>query len=165
MKNFILFAILVASWKISLQAAVAPETILPVNTFAVATVPDLNKARQLFKADPLVRMWNDPAMVAFTRKIEKAFSENVMQRIRKEAPIQPGEIWKLAQGQVTVALTRKPGQPSPGVILLVDSGSKAAELDREVDERGERAVCELLDAALLHDHEDADEDEAARHLH
>ena len=73
MKNFILFAILVASWKVSLQAAVAPETILPVNTFAVATVPDLNTARQLFKADPLVRMWNDPTMAAFTGKIEKAF--------------------------------------------------------------------------------------------
>ncbi|MEE2714949.1 MAG: hypothetical protein VYD34_02960 [Verrucomicrobiota bacterium] len=130
MKFFIFFAILTALLKAPLWAAMAPETILPVNTFAVATVPDLNRARQFFKADPLVQMWKDPAMVAFTRKIEKAFSENVMQRIRKEAPIQPGEIWKLAQGQVTVALTRKPGQPSPGVILLVDSESKAAELDR-----------------------------------
>ena len=130
MKNFILFAILVASWKVSLQAAMAPETILPVNTFAVATVPDLNTARQLFKADPLVRMWNDPAMAAFTGKIEKAFGKNVMERIREEAPIQPGEIWGLAQGQVTIALTRKPGQPSPGIIFLMDSGNKATELDR-----------------------------------
>ena len=130
MKNFILFTILAASLKAPLWAAVVPETILPVNTFAIATVPDLNKARQFFKADPVVRMWNDPAMAAFTGKIEKAFNKNVMQRIREEAPIQPGEIWNLAQGQVTIALTRKAGQPSPGIIFLMDSGNKAAELDR-----------------------------------
>ncbi len=130
MKKFILFTILVALLKTPLRAAVTPETILPVNTFAIATVPDLNKARQFFKADPVVRMWNDPAMAAFTGKIEKAFNINVMQRIRDEAPIQPGEIWSLAQGQVTIALTRKAGQPSPGIIFLMDSGNKAAELDR-----------------------------------
>ena len=130
MKNFILFTILAALLKAPLWAAVVPDTILPVNTFAVATVPDLNKARQFFKADPAVRMWNDPAMAAFTGKIEKAFNKNVMQRIREEAPIQPGEIWNLAQGQVTIALTRKAGQTSPGIIFLMDSGNKAAELDR-----------------------------------
>ena len=130
MKNFIRFTILAALLEAPLWAAVSPERILPLNTFAVATVPDLNKARQFFKADPLVRMWNDPTMDAFTGKIEKAFNKNVMQRIREEAPIQPGEIWNLAQGQVTIALTRKAGQTSPGIIFLMDSGNKAAELDR-----------------------------------
>ena len=114
----------------STWAAVTPETILPINTFAVATVPDLNAARQLFKANPLSRMWNDPSMTDFTGKIEKAFRENVMDRIREEASVDPIEIWNLAQRQVTVALTRQPGQSSPGVILLVDSGKKVAELDR-----------------------------------
>ena len=130
MKKFIRFTILAALLEAPLWAAVSPERILPLNTFAVATVPDLNKARQFFKADPLVRMWNDPTMDAFTGKIEKAFNKNVMQRIREEAPIQPGEIWNLAQGQVTIALTRKAGQASPGIIFLMDSGNKAAELDR-----------------------------------
>ncbi|MEE2714621.1 MAG: hypothetical protein VYD34_01275 [Verrucomicrobiota bacterium] len=130
MKKFIRFTILAALLEAPLWAAVSPERILPLNTFAVATVPDLNKARQFFKADPLVRMWNDPTMDAFTGKIEKAFNKNVMQRIREEAPIQPGEIWNLAQGQITIALTRKAGQTSPGIIFLMDSGNKAAELDR-----------------------------------
>ena len=130
MKKFIRFTILAALLEAPLWAAVSPERILPLNTFAVATVPDLNKARQFFKADPLVRMWNDPTMDAFTGKIEKAFNKIVMQRIREEAPIQPGEIWNLAQGQITIALTRKAGQTSPGIIFLMDSGNKAAELDR-----------------------------------
>jgi len=149
MKNVILITILTALLKAPLWAAVSPEAILPVNTFAVATVPDLNRARQFFKADPVVRMWNDPVMAAFTGKIEKAFNKNVMQRIRKEAPIQPGEIWNLARGQVTIALTRKAGQPSPGIIFLMDSGNKAAELDRGMLQLREALVDNQVDHERL----------------
>lgn len=113
-----------------LRAAQAPESLLPLNTIAVATVPDMNTARTLFKADPMVQLWNDPSMEAFTDRFEKAFRKNVMQRIRNEAPVQPGELWKLAQGQVTVALTRKPGRPDPGLIVLMESGEHAEELER-----------------------------------
>ena len=130
MKNLALFIILVTLLNLPAWSAVTPEKILPINTFAVVTVPDLNAARKLFKADPLSLMWNDPSMAAFTGKIEEAFRENVMDRIREEASVDPTEIWNLAQRQVTVALTRQPDQSSPGVILLVDSGKKIVELDR-----------------------------------
>ena len=130
MKNLALFIILVTLLNLPAWSAVTPEKILPINTFAVVTVPDLNAARKIFKADPLSLMWNDPSMAAFTGKIEKAFRENVMDRIREEASVDPAEIWNLAQRQVTIALTRQPDQSSPGVILLVDSGKKIAELDR-----------------------------------
>ena len=130
MKNLVPLMILVFLLTLSAWSAVTPEKILPINTFAVVTVPDLNAARKLFKADPLSLMWSDPSMAAFTGKIEKAFRENVMDRIREEASVDPAEIWNLAQRQVTIALTHQPDQSSPGVILLVDSGKKIAELDR-----------------------------------
>ena len=116
---------------LSAWSAVTPEKILPINTFAVVTVPDLNAARKLFNPDPLSLMWSDPSMAAFTGKIEKAFRENVMDRIREEASVDPAEIWNLAQRQVTIALTHQPDQSSPGVILLVDSGKK--ELNVPID--------------------------------
>ena len=128
MKKAVFLLILWAA--LPLGAAQAPETLLPVNTIAVATVPNVNAARTVFLADPIVRLWNDPAMEAFTDRFEKAFQKNVMKRIRNEAPVQPGELWKLAQGQLTVALTRKAGRPDPGLVVLMDSGEHAEELER-----------------------------------
>ena len=60
------------------RAAVTPESILPANTFALSTVPDVNAARTAFKTAPLTRFWNDPSMARFTEKfsfaVEKKYS-------------------------------------------------------------------------------------------
>ena len=56
-----------------LIAAQPSESLLLQNTIAVASVPDMNTARTLFKANSFVQMWNDPSMEAFANRFEKAF--------------------------------------------------------------------------------------------
>ena len=88
--------LLLLMWTVfPLSAAQPPESLLPVNTIAVASVPNMNTARALFKANSFVQMWNDPSMEAFANRFEKAFRKNVMKRIQDEAPVQPDELWKL----------------------------------------------------------------------
>ena len=132
-----------------LSAAQPPESLLPVNTIAVASVPNMNTARTLFQANSLVRMWNDPSMEAFANRFEKAFRRNVMKRLQDEAPVQPDELWKLAQGQMTVALTRKPGRPDPGLIVLMDSGKHAEEMERGLQLLRETLVDNQVDHERL----------------
>ena len=132
-----------------LSAAQPPESLLPQNTIAVASVPDMNTARTLFKANSFIQMWNDPSMEAFANRFEKAFRKNVMKRIQDEAPVQPDELWKLAQGQITVALTRKPGRPDPGLIVLMDSGKHAEEMERGLQLLRETLVDNQVDHERL----------------
>ena len=71
--------------RIPFKCGTTPESLLPQNTIAVASVPDMNTARTLFKANSFIQMWNDPSMEAFANRFEKAFRKNVMKRIRDEA--------------------------------------------------------------------------------
>ncbi|HAV63615.1 MAG TPA: hypothetical protein DCY13_14770, partial [Verrucomicrobiales bacterium] len=47
------------------QTVPAPERLLPADTIAVLTVPDMAAARRANSRAPHVRLWSDPAMKAF----------------------------------------------------------------------------------------------------
>ena len=133
MKNRILLFLLVSTLTFVGRAAVLPQEVLPANAFAVATVPSVNNARTALKATPMAQLWNDPAMEAFAGKFEKAFEDNVLAPLELFADIKPMEYLDLAQGQVTLAITREPGQMEPGVIVLIDSGKKADALAEKLE--------------------------------
>ena len=60
MKNRIVLLILLGALSLTGRAAVTPESVLPANTFAVLTIPDMNSVRTAIKAAPMSRLWNDP---------------------------------------------------------------------------------------------------------
>ena len=133
MKNRILLFLFVSVLTLAGRAAVLPQNVLPANAFAVATVPDMNAARAAIKGTPMVQLWGDPAMEAFAAKFEKAWNDNVLAPLELFADIKPAEYLELAQGQITLAVTREPGQMQPGVIVLIDSGKQADALAEKME--------------------------------
>ena len=75
MKNLVPLIALISSLNLPAWSAVTPEKILPINTFSVVTVPDLNAARKLFKADPLSLMWNAPSMAVLPERLRRLFAK------------------------------------------------------------------------------------------
>jgi hypothetical protein len=127
MKNRIVLLTLLGALSLTGRAAIAPESVLPANTFAVATVPDMNAVRAAIKAAPMSRLWNDPAMAEFSAKFEDAIDANVLEPLLLFADFDPKEYTSLFQGQLTFALTRNAGEEIPGMVFLMDSGKAKAE--------------------------------------
>ena len=127
MKNRIVLLILLGTLSLTGRAAVTPESVLPANTFAVLTVPDMNSVRAAIKAAPMSRLWNDPAMGEFSAKFEDALDANVFEPLPLFADFDPKEYTSLFQGQLTFALTRNAGEEIPGLVFLMDSGKAKAD--------------------------------------
>ncbi|MDP7010689.1 MAG: hypothetical protein QF685_04860 [Verrucomicrobiota bacterium] len=114
------------------RAAITPESILPANTFALSTVPDISTARVAIKVAPMTRMWNDPAMAKFTEKFAFAVERNILEPLLIQADFDIDEYSSLLQGQLTFALTRQEGEEIPGVIFILDSGKMAGQLKEKL---------------------------------
>ena len=119
---------------------VTPESILPANTFALSTVPDVNAARTAFKAAPLTRFWNDPSMARFTEKFSFAVEKNILEPLLIQGNIDINEYSSLLQGQLTFALTRQVGEEIPGVIFILDSGKESEALKEKLADLRETLV-------------------------
>ena len=119
---------------IRLHQGPAPEQLLPGNTLAFFTVPDMNKARALWEGDSMVQLWRDPAMKAFADKFENGFRVNLLVPLEKELGSTLAEYTDLAQGQITLALLDSaPGAAfDPHGLLLVDAGGKADALAKQI---------------------------------
>jgi len=60
---------------LNMQAALAPETILPENTLAVATIRDLSKECADLKTTPLNLLLKDPVMKPFCDQVLESFNK------------------------------------------------------------------------------------------
>ena len=115
------------------NAAVAPpEKLLPDDTLAMVTAPNFSKIREISKASPQSRLWNDPAMRPFKEKFLSKWKDDFVKPLERELDIHFDDYLSLPQGQVTLAITlngagEKEDQP-PGVLLLVDTGEKSPQL-------------------------------------
>lgn len=107
------------------QNTPTPDRLLPADTLGVFTIPDMVRARHMSERSASMQLWGDPSMKAFTDKFLTKFQEEVIQPFEKESGIQLTNYLGLAQGQVTLALTRNgwTGQPDqdPGFVVLIDS--------------------------------------------
>ncbi len=129
-----LFLALLAAALLPLHAATPPEKLLPAETLAFVTVPDMNKARAQWKNDPMAQLWGDPAMKPFADKFEAGFRANVLAAVEKELGTKIEEYTDLAQGQLTLALLSPAGVFDPHGALIVDTGDKAAALTKKLGE-------------------------------
>ena len=140
MKTRFLLLSLMGALAFTGRAAVTPESILPANTFALSTVPDVNAARTAFKTAPLTRFWNDPSMARFTEKFSFAVEKNILEPLLIQGNIDINEYSSLLQGQLTFALTRQVGEEIPGVIFILDSGKKSEALKEKLADLRETLV-------------------------
>lgn len=106
--------------------------MLPADTLAVITVPDVAEARRLYHQSPQTRFWSDPALQPFVDKFWKKFDAEVLKPFEEKTGTSLTNLLDLAQGQCTLALTRNgwPAQPgaSPGLVLLLDTRNRAPRL-------------------------------------
>ena len=114
-------------------AAVPPaEQLLPEDTIAVLSAPDLNRLRSITEVSAMGRLWNDAALAPFRDKLLKKFDEEVVQKLKQEAGIDLEEYAALLQGQITLAVTLNGWtggeEPLPGLLLMADTGDKADQL-------------------------------------
>lgn len=110
-------------------AAVPPaEKLLPADTLAVLTVPDLDKATQIYHASATSQFWKDPAMKAFREKFEAKFKEEYAAPLERELGIKLADYSELARGQMTIAITRNGWEGKtnqmPGWLVIIDTKDK-----------------------------------------
>ncbi len=121
------------------DAAPAAERWLPTNTVAYVTLRDANAARLAWKSHAPGRLASDPAMVAFRTHFEAQAEQEFWNPISLLVGLQAGQLPSLAQGQVTFALvdesTGTDARLMLSHVLLVDSGSKAPELQAWLSHR------------------------------
>ena len=115
------------------KAAIPPaENLVPSDTLALVTAPDVSKLRVSASKSPQWLLWNDAAMKPFHDKFMGALNEQFVGPLEKELGISFADFSGLAQGQLTVAVSvnGSTGHDDipPGVLLLLDSRDKSDAL-------------------------------------
>ena len=122
------------------RADLAPASdLLPTNTLAVLSVPDVSAAQAAWSASNPGRLWQDPAMAAFRNRFETSFRQKWLGVLERESGLDLRELLVLTRGQATLAVL-PPLAPEPGSdesaanwILLMDARGGSAELAKALE--------------------------------
>jgi len=110
----------------------SPDKLLAADTLAVITITDYQKARSDWDRSSLVKLWQDTAMKAFREKFDTKLKADLIEPLEREFGVKFADYKDLAQGQLTLALTRgiptEKGDPTLGFVLLLDTKDKAQVL-------------------------------------
>ena len=116
-----------------LHAAIAPaENLLPADTLAFLTVPDVANLRTACKTSPQAMFWNDATMKPFHDKFMSKFNETFVAPLEKDLGLKVADFLALPQGQLTLAFTVNGSNGHdnvpPGLLLLLDAKDKTGLL-------------------------------------
>ena len=114
------------------QADTKPAAnLLPEDTLAVITVPNIAKTNKAYETAPINKMVEDPAFKPFINKLSDSVQKHLFGPIEKEFSIDFAKLAELAQGQVTLAITpgAELGKSLPGFMALVDVGSNKSKAE------------------------------------
>ncbi len=121
----------------SLAATPPPDQLLTSDTLAVITFPDYAKAETVTDQWPMSRLWHDPAMKPFTDKFMAKLKSDCIEPLEKEFGIRFADYAGLAQGQVTLAVTRNgwdaTSKQDPAFVFLLDTKDKADALKTNLE--------------------------------
>jgi hypothetical protein len=126
-------AALLAAAVVHAASAPPPEQLLPGDTLGVLTLPEFAKSRAQWSQWPAAQLWTDPAIKAFKDKFLAKFKTDLVEPLEKEFGVKFADYSGLAQGQVTLAITRngwdtaQPGQ-EPGFLFLLDARDRSEQL-------------------------------------
>ena len=120
----------------------APGTLLPSDTLAMITIPQFADAKAAFLNDPFVRLFDDPSMKAYADSLRQTFETQVLGGLEKQLGITLSDYTDLMNGQLTVAVFVNPGdnaaRPSFDLLLALDSGDRAGQLEERINEVKQR---------------------------
>src|SRR5688572_28270100 len=109
-----------------------PDKLLAADTLAVLTITDYQKAHGDWDRWAVARLWKDTAMKAFREKFDTKLKADLVEPLEREFGIKFADYKDLAQGQLTLALTRgiptEKGDPTLGFVFLLDTKDKSAIL-------------------------------------
>jgi len=119
-------------------AGLPPEKLIPSDAWAVITVPNVPRYQAAFGQSATARLWGDPSLKPFKEKFLTRLRSSVLEPLERELGIRLGDYTGLVQGQFTCAITgvssEQETDQGPGILLLVDSGEKAATLTERLQE-------------------------------
>ena len=118
--------LLAATW--SHAAAPTPDKLLPPDTILVITAPDYSALRKATEKSPTLQLWNDQVIRPFKDKFLAKWKSEVVEPLEREFGVKFADYQGMAQGQVTWALTQQSGQDKPGLLFLMDTGTKTETL-------------------------------------
>lgn len=111
--------------------APAPEKLLPDDTLAFVTVPEVAKLLVFLDSSPVTAYWRDPAMKAFRENFSNVQS-NALVPLEKALLIKTDDFKPLLQGQATFAvlLNGWTGEKDtlPAFVAVIDARDKADKL-------------------------------------
>jgi hypothetical protein len=114
----------------------SPERLLPDDTLAMVTVPDFSKVREIWKISPQTRLWKDPAMKPFKDALLAKWNGEFIEPLERDLGVRFDDYSSLPQGQLTLAVTQNgwqgSGDPSPAMVLLLDTKDKSSQLKRNL---------------------------------
>lgn len=125
--RFRLTLLLIALTRLCLADLAPPQELLPAETLAVLSVPDVASARAAGKASNLGRLWQDPAMGPFREKFEASLRQKWAAVIQRESGLDPLELFDATRGQATLAwfpsAPVEPGADDPGLqwLMILDA--------------------------------------------
>jgi hypothetical protein len=130
MKRFsVLLSLLLLPCLLAAAPVPPPEKLLPADTLAVFTVPEYGKTKAQSEKWPASQWWNDPSMKPFKDKFMGKLRSEVIAPMEKEFGLKLSDYYGLAQGQMTMAITRGAWDGSndetPGFVLLMDTRDKS----------------------------------------
>lgn len=106
--------------------------MLPADTLAVLTIPNVPAAKAAFWGDPLIRLFADPSMKKYADKISTAWESQAVPALEKEFGIKLSEYTELMNGQLTVGVfmgaPQRGGMPSVNLLLALDAGDREEQL-------------------------------------
>ena len=119
-------------------AAIPPsEDLLPSDTLFLFTIPDCAALRTATHQSPKWLFWTDPAMKPFHDKFMGKLKDTFLAPFEKDLGLKLADFTDLPQGEFTFAVTQNgwtgSDDPSPGVVLFLDTKDKSAVLKTNLD--------------------------------
>lgn len=124
----------------TVAAAQSFEALLPDSTIFYVSLENLARTKERYEKSPLAALWNDDAMKAFAEKPLAKWAE-LMDEMRKDEGIAPGDVLDLLAGQLAFAFVWGEGYDQPKGVLLADIGENG-ERFREFVAKAEKRFVE-----------------------
>ncbi len=126
-------ALLLSVCHLPLAAAIkAPDQLLPADTLAVLTVPDLAKALAAYQKSPMVQLWNDSSMKPFRDRFMEKLNTDLLTPFEQQTGLKLADYQGLLRGQCTLAIIQNGWTGAkdqlPSLLLLLDSRDQADQL-------------------------------------
>jgi hypothetical protein len=112
------------------------EKLLPDDTLVMVTVPDCNRAREIYRNSPQGQLWNDPAMKDFKDKFFGKVSGGYIASLERALGVRFDDYTNLPQGQFTLAFVQNTWQGKEGkgsLLLLLDTKDKSSQLTANLE--------------------------------